>query len=174
MKTLIKIFSGLLFLCLAACSGRIVDNNSTVEETPLQMSNQEVQLIFSINTNGGCMMMGPNCPHYDLMSDGSFNVLRKTGGEIANSGAVEKQLVEQWIQATDKTNFKVLLANLGKGECRACYDGVDISYTVLPASKNISFSSTEYQFSNTEEFFIVSEMLHKAMRTAAPLGVQSR
>ena len=174
MRILIKFFSGLFFLCQIACSGPAIDTNSSVEEVPQPASQHEVKLILSINTNGGCMMMSPNCPRYELMSDGNFNVFRSQGAEVANSGEVDKQLVEEWMQLTDKTNFKDLLSRLGKGECRACYDGVDFTYTVFPASKNITISSTEYEFSSTEKFFTVSEMLHKAMSKAAPLGVQSR
>lgn len=171
MRTVFIYFSGLLFLCLAACSEPSV-NTSSPELTPT--SNQQAELILTIDTNGGCMMMGPNCPRYELMSDGSFKVLRQAAGEIANSGQVDMQLVEQWLNVANKTDFKALLASLGEGECRACYDGVDVNYTILPQSKNINITSTEYEFSPTQDFFRVSNAVHVAMREAAPLSIKSR
>ena len=173
-----SISSGLLFLCLLACSNAETGTQALSESPPepiLQLNSQEqsVQKVFIISSNGGCIRMGPNCPRYMLMGDGSFTVYRGDATEISASGKIESSLVESWVTLVNKTNFAELRSRLDKGECKACYDGVDITYTIFKGEKSIVLNSQENDFSQKEVFFTLSDEIHRAMQDAAPLEVKS-
>jgi len=93
---------------------------------------------------------------------------------IANIGMIDKALVDQWLSLVEETDFTELVTRLGTGECRACFDGIDYVYNILPESKNIQLSSRDYGFSTSEKFFSASEQLLLAMSKTAPLAIESR
>ena len=167
MKLYKFIFSSLLFLCLFACSNSSPDS-------ALETENKAAKLIFSIETTGGCMMMGPNCPRYELMRDGSFMVHRGDASEVSRTGKIEQTLVDNWMALIRDTNFKELQSRLGDGECRACFDGIDFTYSVFKNEMAIVLNSRELEFSQLEAFFILSEQIRRAMSVAAPLELKTR
>jgi len=178
MKVINYIVLGGLIITLLACSKYATDTSiedvkntpeTSLEETPLSDS-----VVFVISTNGGCLMMGPNCPRYELKPSGSFKVYRGDDAQVATTGKLKTALINQWLDVVGKTDFDQLRAGLGAGECRACFDGIDMTYTIFPNSQSIIFASNEHEFSESEEFFKVSEILMRTMALAAPLEIKSR
>ena len=157
---------------LASCTSQENKLLETSEVEVTEVSNH--QLVFIIETNGGCIRMGPNCPRYELYSDGEFNVYRSNATEAANNGIIDSELVNSWIELAKATDFNALKSRLSKGECKACYDGVDVLYAILPESKKIVLNSREYEFSSEEIFFQVSQKLIDSMRQTAPLELIGR
>lgn len=170
MKFTKTIFYYLFLVTLVACSNAESNSQTVSQQNSLDLSGQKILIILN---NGGCIRMGPNCPRYELMRDGSFTVHRGDDTEISESGNIEGALVNRWVDLVNKTNFAELRSRLGKGECKACYDGVDFTYTIFKSDAPIVFNSQENDFSESEAFFILSEKIHAAMNMASSLEIKS-
>jgi hypothetical protein len=110
--------------------------------------------VFTVRLDGGCMMMGPNCPEYRFLSDGSVAVFRAGEVEPTDTAAINLALVTSVVDLVASTDLEALSASLPPGECRGCYDGIDVTYIYGPdgvfASIDIELVSTEPLFAATE------------------------
>jgi len=162
-----------LFICvclLSGCSTELNVNHEAFENSIPTTNN----LILIIKTNGGCMMAGPNCPQYELFDDGRFDVYRSGETEITKKGEIDTELLKEWKAIVATTNFNQLINSLGKGECRACYDGVDHHYQIFFGSEEVSINSQEYSFDQSLEFFKLSQKIEMHMQQLAPLEMKFR
>jgi len=135
-------------------------------------------MIFSISQTGGCMMAGPNCAEYRLnIADGSFELLRiEEDSVIEKKGKLDVELVDAWFLELNKIeNIEDFAQQLGEGECRACFDGIDLSYNVVNDRFSIlSLSSQEKNFDKALPFFSLSDQLYREMGQHVQLDMKMR
>ncbi len=131
------------------------------------------QEVLRIVERGGCIRMGPNCVDYRLKSDGSYDLYRAGTDELAASGQVDAALLEAWLSARDNPDFRDQMSSLGKGECRACFDGVDVTYTFKLDGKTVEIDNEAVGFDTKLAFFQTALDLQRAMRTGADFEMKS-
>lgn len=115
---------------------------------------------FVVRLEGGCMMMGPNCPVYRFFTDGTVELVRLTEEEEPPLGSadIDPALVSAVTDLVGSTDLDALAASLPPGECRGCYDGIDVTYLYLAVDDPVitiagRFSSTEVELVPTEPLF---------------------
>jgi hypothetical protein len=107
-------------------------------------------VVVTVIQDGGCVMMGPNCPTYEISSDGSV-ALYRSGGEFVDQATIDLALVDAIVAELATTDLATLRQRLPQGECQGCYDGIDTTFVYPEAS-----------FSGVEVELVVSEPLFAA------------
>lgn len=154
---------------LAACGDDTVltGESSAVAETTAPAA-PVVVLRYALD--GGCVVLGPNCPTYTVWSDGRVDVSR-TGvdGDPEVTGSVPATAVDEWRNATDGLDPDVLATEVGPGVCNSCVDGADITLTVTMPDGEIVLESTELEFDPQHPLFAALETLMVQVRAVGEL-----
>jgi hypothetical protein len=137
---------------------------------------------FVVRLDGGCMMMGPNCPVYLFSTDGTVDLVRLTEEEEPPlaSASIDPALIAAVTDLVHVTDLDALAATLPAGECRGCYDGIDVTYLYFATDDPTitlagHFASTEVELVSTEPLFAATEAALIAAQSAlGDLPVVSR
>ncbi len=167
-----------LSLVLGACASSdggadvtTTGGTDTTETTETTLPPEPVE-IFTVRLDGGCMMMGPNCPEYRFLSDGTVALFRVGEVEPTDTAAIDPALVTSVVDLVASTDLEALSASLPPGECRGCYDGIDVTYIYGPDGV---FASTDVELVPTEPLFAATEAALAAAQAAlSELPIASR
>lgn len=130
--------------------------------------------MIKIVQDGGCQMMGPNCPTYELSRDGTVRLFRTGEAAVVSEATLDTAVTDElWHQIAD-TNIAALTERAGPGTCRACVDGVDTVITYTNSEEEVTLDSTMIAFDDGEPFFAVFNEAIEAMAAAAPMPIQQR
>jgi hypothetical protein len=140
-------------------STTIVDEPPPASTTSVTMPEESGEA-FVVRLEGGCMMMGPNCPVYLFSTDGTVHLVRLGYEEeppIAST-TIDPALVAAVTELVNVTDLDALAGSLPPGECRGCYDGIDVTYVYLATDDPAitvagRFSSTDVELVPTEPLF---------------------
>lgn len=190
MRVQTTLLTIVLALLLASCGGSeadVADPEATTttivtgETTSPPNENTEPARLLVMAETGGCFMMGPNCATTLLMSDGTFGVFRADPGDVLEvpedisaadfTGQFDVTALTEMVAGTD---FDALLSQLGPGECRACFDGIDISLRIETPSGPLDVLSTDHDFDGNVDFFREIALLQEAIGAAGELETQLR
>ncbi|MGH8911563.1 MAG: hypothetical protein ACRDVD_03550 [Acidimicrobiia bacterium] len=156
-------------LVLTACGGA---GSVSTESTPQPAASGPATI--TIIQEGGCQMMGPNCPTYELDRDGTFRLFRTGDPAVVTESQIDAATTaEVWDQLAE-VDIAALIERAGPGSCQACVDGIDtvISYTV--GTEEVSLASTAIAFDTGEPFFAVINEAIEAMGATAPMPIEQR
>ena len=178
MKYLFLILSlSVLLACSNASDNSLSSDNITKTETLVTNQLDKDNMVFSISQTGGCMMAGPNCAEYQLnVATGEFNLLRvQNNSVVEGKGKIEQALLDAWFDELNKMDVPVFVDSLGEGECRACYDGVDIDYNVVDNDFSVlALSSRDKAFDKSKTFFALSDSIYQQMHEQIRLEMKMR
>jgi hypothetical protein len=178
-----------VMVMLAACGGaadegRAGDTAKIPSSVPTSVAPPglaEPVPLLVIAELGGCYMLGPNCATAVVMSDGSFEVFRNDPADVLAmpgeaaaaefSGTIDVAPLARTMVATD---FDVLRANLGPGECRACVDGIDYLVRFYTADGEEDLDSATHRFDTDLDLFAQLEAVREAVFAAGTLEVVPR
>jgi hypothetical protein len=183
MKTVTVI--AILTLVLVGCAdpGDAGSGSSTTTEPTTTTSTTtttlppEPTLVFTVEFDGGCMMMGPNCAGYRFFSDGSVELYRTNleTSETEHEATIDASLVAEVEDELATTDLVELRAMLPEGECQACYDGMDTTYIYEVGSRTTEFDSAKVELLSSVGLFAATEQaLTAAQETLDQLEIQSR
>jgi hypothetical protein len=161
----------LLVLVAAACG---VPAATTGDTSPPTSAGAGSGDSITFVMDGGCMMMGPNCPTYELMPGGEFSLRRTGGADIEATGSIDPQVARDLWDVVRSTDFDDLTASLGPGECRACVDGIDTRMIIKSGDTEHVLDSTQVEFDQTVALFALTEEAVAAMSNAAALEIETR
>ncbi len=125
--------------------------------------------------DGGCVVMGPNCPTFVVWSDGSVEISRTgetTPPEV--TGSIRRSDVEAWLGSVADLDPTALAAAVGPGTCNSCVDGADTVLTVRTTTGDVTLDSTELAFDRTNEFFADLDQLMADVRAVGDLPLVDR
>ena len=154
-------------LVLAACGG--ADSVST-ESTSLIGA----PAMITVTQEGGCQMMGPNCPTYELDRDGTFRLFRTGDPQVVTEAQIDAATAAEVWEQLSEVDIAALIDRAEPGSCQACVDGIDtvISYTV--GTEEVNLASTAIAFDTGEPFFAVINEAIEAMGETAQLPIEER
>lgn len=125
------------------------------------------ELVFVWTEIGGCGVVRPDCPRYEVQADGTVRTYREGSTEVAASGTIDALTIEAWIEVSRGTDVAALLRRLGPNEEATPYDGVD--YRLDAPLAGLTLSSAEKAFDVDEPFFAAALAVVRAAEEAAPL-----
>ncbi|MCL1598863.1 MAG: hypothetical protein M3094_06745, partial [Actinomycetia bacterium] len=97
-------------------------------------------------------MMGPNCATYLIYSDGSVTLERTDDpGVPVDTGTIDTALVGTVIDLVAATDLDALQADLPPGECRGCYDGIDVTFTYETPEGPVAIASIDVDIFASDE-----------------------
>jgi hypothetical protein len=189
MRHAVRLFAAtgsiILLTSLAACGDdRIVTGSSidtTVPDTTVPdttMPDTTIPAPYVALTwadDGGCVVMGPNCPTYVLWSNGTVEISR-TGEDTEPevTGTIPESLVATWLASVAGLDAAALADEVGPGSCNSCVDGADTLLTVRTANGDVTLDSTEMAFDTANEFFADLERLMTEVRAVGELPLIDR
>lgn len=112
-------------------------------------------------SDGGCQVMGPNCPTYVIWSDGRVEVQR-TGKEddgVVLTGSIPVADVTAWLDAVRDLDPVELAAQVGPGSCQSCVDGADVVVVTTTGRGEVTLDSTKMAFDPAHPVFAALERL---------------
>ncbi len=125
--------------------------------------------------DGGCVVMGPNCPTYRVWSDGTVEISRTGEDSPAEvTGSIPAAQVAAWLASVADLDVETLAAAVGPGTCNSCVDGADTMLTVQTDAGDTLLDSTKLAFDPTNEFFADVERLMADVRAVGDLPLVSR
>ncbi len=130
------------------------------------------EVVFVWAENGGCAQAGPNCARYEVLADGTVNTYRQGEDEVAATGSIDQDLVNDWLLTVGTTDVDALRGRLGPGEMTAAFDGVDFLLEAPYAA--LSLDSIDVEFAAGEPLFEAANSMAKAAVEAAPLEMKMR
>jgi hypothetical protein len=133
--------------------------------------------VLIYEATGGCQMMGPNCPRYEVFADGRVEIYRGGENEPAEvTGTVDAETVAAFLATADReaSDFDAFVERLGEGTCLACLDGVDILLDVKINGKSQSLNSTVVSFDSSEPFFEALDTLIAEVSAVGELPIEQR
>lgn len=182
-----------LVLIASACGGTVVERRpvppprvevevaTTVVANPGSVGvteSEPVTLVLSYAEVGGCDWAGPNCPTYQLWSDGTIEVLRSSldgsGGTPEDSAVIEAALATK-IQRLARELPADFLDTLPEGSCQACVDGIDVAIVVhLGTDERFSISSVAHTVPWNDPLFATISVVREQMGDVLELPFVSR
>lgn len=125
--------------------------------------------------DGGCQMMGPNCPTYRLEADGSYALSRTGTDEIVLDGTIDPAEVDELWTVITTTDIDDLVAQLGPGTSQAAFDGIDqIMQIDFADGETVTLDSTVVEFDTTLAFFEVASAVLQSLSMDGGLPIISR
>ena len=180
--TVVAILTVVLVGC--ASPGDSASGSSTTTEPPTTTSTTttntlppEPTLVFSVEFDGGCMMMGPNCSGYRFFSDGSVELYRTNldTSETEHTATIDEGLVTAVADQLASADLIELRGMLPEGECRGCYDGLDTTYIYEVTAGAAEFDSAKVELVASVPLFRATEQALTAAQAALDeLEIQSR
>jgi hypothetical protein len=141
MKWVLAVVFGLVVAACGSSGGGSTETTTTVE--PIIP-----YVVVTVVQDGGCMMMGPNCPTYEISSDGSV-ALYRSGAEQVDQSTIDTALVDAIVAESAGTDLDALRQRLPQGECQGCYDGIDTTFVYQEAT----FSGVDVELVASEPLF---------------------
>ena len=125
--------------------------------------------------DGGCVVMGPNCPTYVVWSDGTVEISR-TGedGDPEVTGSIPESQVATWLATVAELDAAALADEVGPGSCNSCVDGADTLLTVHTDAGDVTLDSTKLAFDPANRFFADLEQLMSGVRAVGDLPLVNR
>jgi hypothetical protein len=164
----------------AACGddAEVVDTRppGSTEPAPAPQPNADGPVLI-YEATGGCQMMGPNCPRFEVYADGTVEIFRAGENEPAEAtGSVDAAAVAAFFAVADveAADFDTFVGGLGEGTCQACLDGVDIQLDVKLNGASESLNSSVVSFDPGEPFFAALDTLMAKVFTVGELAVEQR
>lgn len=154
-------------LFLAACG------DTTVTEASTQPPDTEPATV-TIAQDGGCQVMGPNCPTFEIDRDGTLRLYRTGQADVVSETTVDPIVIEELWEQIGTVDIADLSARVGPGTCQACVDGVDTVITYSMGGEEIRLDSTVIAFDSSEPFFAVVNETLEAAAEAVSLPHQDR
>jgi hypothetical protein len=164
----------LALLGVASCGSDSPVTDGTAGD-PTSTASEEPQVAFQYETNGGCQMMGPNCPTYVVYSDGGVEVIRT--GESAPAeitGSIPEAEITAFLAAMSGVDVAALTTDVGPGSCQSCLDGVDTKVTIQLDGGPVVLDSTVMNFDPENDVFASIERLMTDVRAVGELSLQQR
>lgn len=170
-----------LLTSLTACGDDSVDLGSSTDST---VPNSTVVpttvapapfVALTWADDGGCVVMGPNCPTYVVWSDGKVEISR-TGedGDPEVTGSIPEAQVAAWLATVAELDAVALADEVGPGSCNSCVDGADTLLTVHTASGDVTLDSTKMAFDPANPFFADLDRLMSDVRGVGDLPLVNR
>lgn len=147
---------------LVACGAGVADEAVATPDT------------IKIVQEGGCRMMGPNCPTYELHRDGQFALFRTGEPEVVSEAEIDSATADEVWSQVARTDVAALVERAGPGECQACVDGVDTVIEYALGGEVVRLASTDIAFDGAEPFFVVFGEAISAMANTAPMPIETR
>jgi hypothetical protein len=180
MRTLTVI--AILTVVLAGCASPndVASGSSNTTEPTTTTSTTTIPpvptLVFTVELDGGCMMMGPNCAGYRFFSDGTVELYRTNQDTDAaeHDSTIDMSLVSAVSEELGSVDLTELRAMLPEGECRGCYDGIDTTYIYERTDGQTEFDSTKVELLSSIPLFGATETaLLAAQEALAQLEIQT-
>jgi|GEM_PF-2396441 len=129
---------------------------------------------------GGCMVIGPNCPTWTVLADGTVEVSRTSGQpgvdatgvdtSVQATGTVDPALVAAVVREARAVDAPTLLAELGPGACNSCVDGADVVATITDGDRTLFLDSVELAFDPGHPLFVaLGELMTQVRLVELPL-----
>ncbi len=113
--------------------------------------------VLVVRESGGCFMAGPNCRTISIMGDGTVLIAWDESESINESTLIDPALVTSWLEIADATDFNALVNRLPEGECKGCFDGIDLVFELQ--HHDIVLDSQVVGFVASEPFFAATNSL---------------
>lgn len=168
------VLAGGLLVGLAACGDDTVGSepsNTTATLPPTTAPAPFVALRHE--SDGGCQVLGPNCPTYVVWSDGRVELFR-TGREddgAVLTGSVPVAAVDEWLTTVRDLDAAVLADEVGPGTCNSCVDGADIVVVTATGHGDETLDSTVLAFDPEHEVFAALGELMARVDDVGPLPI---
>ena len=157
------------FVLLAACGGATPATDGSTQP-PAEAGPATVRIV----QDGGCQMMGPNCPTYELDRDGTVRLYRTGEPEVVVEAAVDSAVTDELWQQLNTVDIGALVERAEPGTCQACVDGIDTVISYSMGDEEVSLDSAVIAFGAGEPFFAVFNEAIEAMAAAAPMPTEQR
>ncbi len=156
---------------MLACSVVLVTTACASEPTPTTSAHTSPSIIVTVAEEGGCFMMGLNCATYHIWNDGTVDLFR-TGDpdHLVHTTTIDPSLVARIADELATTDLASLRTTLPEGECRGCYDGIDIDFWY----GSTGFSSVDVELVKSEPLFDVTWEAFEAAAASTELPVEAR
>ncbi len=134
----------------------------------------EPVVVLTYATDGGCVVLGPNCPTFTVWSDGKVE-LRRTHveGPAEISGTISADRVAQWFRSVQDLDVAALSSEVGPGTCNSCVDGADITVTIELPGGPVVLDSTKLQFDPTHPVFAALGALMSEVQSVGELPIRT-
>lgn len=164
-----------LLASLTACGDDRVVGGSSVDTTTPATTAPTPFVALTWADDGGCVVMGPNCPTFVVWSDGTVEISR-TGEDTEPevTGSIPAIVVATWLESVADLDVAALADDVGPGSCNSCVDGADTLLTVHTANGDVTLDSTELAFDTEHEFFAELERLMAGVRAVGELPLIER
>jgi hypothetical protein len=132
-------------------------------------------LVLRYSLDGGCQVLGRNCPTYTVYLDGAAEVTRTgTNEPAAITGSVHAADVAAWWALAQHTDYAALRREVGPGSCQSCVDGDDVTLTVFTPSGAVlqQMNSVDVRFDPGQGFFASLEVVISQVRALGQLPVR--
>jgi len=130
--------------------------------------------MVKIVQEGGCQMMGPNCPTYELDRDGTVRLYRTGDPDVVAEANVSAAVADELWQQIADTDIAALADRAGPGSCQSCVDGIDTVISFTGSDREVALDSTVIAFDTSEPFFAVVNETIEAMAEATPMPIEQR
>ena len=162
-------FALVVSACASAAPATAPDESTTTTTPP------DPVLVLTITEDGGCFMMGPNCATYLVYSDGSVK-LQRTGqpGAPLDMATIDDELVQDVVDRLATTDLDTLREGLPPGECRGCYDGIDVTFAYETPAGPVTFSSVDVDIFVPEPLFTATWPILDAASATTELPLATR
>jgi hypothetical protein len=165
---------------LAACGDDAVVGGSTtptseaVATQPSTTVAATPDVVLRYVTDGGCVVLGPNCPTYTVWSDGKVEIGRThVDGPAEITGNISPDRVAQWFASVQGLDVAALAAKVGPGVCNSCVDGADIVATIELPGGPVVLDSTKLQFDPANPTFAALGTLMAEVQAVGELPIRT-
>ncbi len=156
-------------LLISACASATTDTTTTVTPTDPDT------VVVTIIDEGGCFMMGPNCPTYVVHADGTVELVRTGGtGEVEATTTVDVELVDTIRALVATTDLETLRSTLPEGELTAAYDGVDTTFVYGTPDGEVGFSGAVVELVESEPLFAATWKVRRLTAASIELPLETR
>lgn len=157
----------------AACGDDDESSATTAAAETTEAAEPEVVLRYE--AIGGCQMMGPNCPTYEVYDDGTVTIARTGENQPPEiTGSIPADEILAFLDGAASIDFVALADRVGPGTCQSCVDGVDTMITMELPSGEVTLDSTVVNFDPAEPFFADLETLMTDVRAVGELSLVQR
>jgi hypothetical protein len=160
---------------LAACGDdSVVGGSTAATSTQATAPAAAPTVVLRYVTDGGCVVLGPNCPTYTVWSDGKVEISRThVDGPAEITGNVSPDRVAQWFASVQGLDVAVLAAKVGPGVCNSCVDGADIVATIELPDGPVVLDSTKLAFDPTDPTFAALGSLIAEVQAVGELPIRN-
>jgi len=178
---LLALAAAIALVAVACGDNTVISGNTiavtTVITTPITAPATTVPapvVVLNYATDGGCVVMGPNCPTYTVWSNGKVEISRThVNGPAEITGSISADRVAQWYRSVQDLDVAALSKEVGPGTCNSCVDGADIIVTIETPNGPVVLDSTKLDFDPANPVFAALGALMADVQSVGELPIRT-